>query len=87
MQQTVTGAKRNKGVRWGAVLQPLSIFLLALGTRMIALQQFVTADEAKWIYRSAQFLGAFLRGDLAGTAVNLTPAVTTTWLGSLGLVG
>jgi len=27
-----------------------------------------------------------LRGDPAGTVVNLTPAVTTTWLGSLGLV-
>ncbi len=66
-------------------LYPLSVFLLALIPRALDLQRFVTADEAKWVYRSAQFLLAFLRGDFAGTAVNLTPAVTTTWLGSAGL--
>ncbi|MBN1995515.1 MAG: phospholipid carrier-dependent glycosyltransferase [Anaerolineae bacterium] len=63
----------------------LGLFLLALLPRAYALQHFVTADEAKWVYRSAQFLSAFLRGDFAATTVNLTPAVTTTWLGSLGL--
>jgi 4-amino-4-deoxy-L-arabinose transferase-like glycosyltransferase len=54
---------------------------------MYDLPRFVTADEAKWVYRSAQFLAAFLQGDFAATNVNLTPAVTTTWLGSLGLTG
>ena len=63
----------------------LAIFVLALLPRAYDLQRFVTADEAKWVYRSAQFLAAFLQGDFAGTTVNLTPAVTTTWLGSLGL--
>jgi hypothetical protein len=67
------------------VLASLGLFLLALGPRAYALSRFVTADEAKWVYRSAQFLAAFLRGDWAGTSVNLTPAVTTTWIGSLGL--
>ncbi|MEM7032475.1 MAG: glycosyltransferase family 39 protein [Chloroflexota bacterium] len=59
--------------------------MLAIVPRAMALQQFVTADEAKWVYRSAQFMRAILLGDYAGTAVNLTPAVTTTWLGSFGL--
>lgn len=63
----------------------LSLFLLALLPRAYELQRFVTADEAKWVYRSAQFLAALLRGDFPATSVNLTPAVTTTWLGSLGL--
>jgi hypothetical protein len=72
--------KRNAGV-----MISLGLFLLALLPRAIGLGVFATADEAKWVYRSAQFLGALLRGDLAGTVVNLTPAVTTTWLGSLGL--
>ncbi len=72
--------KRNAGV-----VISLGLFLLALLPRAIGLGTFATADEAKWVYRSAQFLGALLRGDLAGTVVNLTPAVTTTWLGSLGL--
>ena len=63
----------------------LGLFLTALLPRAVGLGAFVTADEAKWVYRSAQFLGALLRGDPAGTVVNLTPAVTTTWLGSLGL--
>jgi 4-amino-4-deoxy-L-arabinose transferase-like glycosyltransferase len=73
-------SKRNAGV-----MISLGLFLLALLPRAIGLGVFATADEAKWVYRSAQFLGALLRGDLAGTVVNLTPAVTTTWLGSLGL--
>lgn len=68
----------------GAVLS-LGLFLIALLPRVFGLGVFVTADEAKWIYRSAQFLGALLRWDLSGTMVNLTPGVTTTWLGSLGL--
>ncbi len=63
----------------------LGLFLLALLPRAYDLQRFVTADESKWVYRSAQFLAAFLAGDWAATSVNLTPAVTTTWLGSLGL--
>ncbi|RME48452.1 MAG: phospholipid carrier-dependent glycosyltransferase, partial [Caldilineae bacterium] len=66
-------------------LETALVFLLALLPRAVSLQTFVTADEAKWVYRSAQFLGALLRGDLPATAVNLTPAVTTTWLGSIGL--
>jgi 4-amino-4-deoxy-L-arabinose transferase-like glycosyltransferase len=66
-------------------LLSLGLFLLAFMPRAYALDRFVTADEAKWVYRSAQFLAAFLQGDWAGTTVNLTPAVTTTWLGSLGL--
>jgi hypothetical protein len=65
----------------------LALFLLALLPRAYDLPRFVTADEAKWVFRSAQFLTAFLQGDWAGTTVNLTPAVTTTWLGSLGLFG
>lgn len=66
-------------------LASLGLFLLAFLPRAYDLQRFVTADEAKWVYRSAQFLAALLRADLAATSVNLTPAVTTTWLGSLGL--
>jgi hypothetical protein len=66
-------------------LTALGLFLLALLPRALSLGAFVTVDEAKWVYRSARFLAALLQGDLAGTVVNLTPAVTTTWLGSIGL--
>jgi len=62
------------------------LFFLALLPRAYDLGRFVTADEAKWLYRSAQFLAACLRGDFSATSVNLTPAVTTTWLGSVGLM-
>ncbi len=63
----------------------LVILVIALVPRVLQLDAFATVDEAKWVYRSAQFLLALERGDLAGTAVNLTPAVTTTWVGALGL--
>jgi hypothetical protein len=73
--------------RSAGALVSLGLFLMALLPRAVGLGVFATADEAKWVYRSAQFLGALLRGDWAGTVVNLTPGVTTTWLGSLGLGG
>jgi hypothetical protein len=80
----LTVAKRWLFTKAG-LLTSLGLFLLALIPRALDLQRFVTADEAKWVYRSAQFLAALLQGDFAATEVNLTPAVTTTWLGSLGL--
>lgn len=63
----------------------VALFLLAIVPRLIGLQQFVTADEAKWVYRSAQFWLALLRGDWAGTMVTLKPAATTMWSGGLGM--
>ena len=63
----------------------LGLFVLALWLRASNLDHFVTADEHNWIYRSGLFLNAFLQGDWSGTSVWLTPAVTTTWLGSAGL--
>jgi len=80
MQTETSTPKINK------LLLSLALFGLALLPRAWDLTQFVTADEAKWVHRSAQFLAALLQGDLAATTVNLTPGVTTTWLGSLGLV-
>lgn len=62
-----------------------AVLVLALLPRVWRLDAFATVDEAKWVYRSAQFLLALWRGDLSGTAVNLTPAVTTTWVGAIGL--
>jgi hypothetical protein len=77
--------KRDRPSGLTEVLVSLGLFGLAFALRAPALQHFVTADEAKWIFRSAQFMRAYLSGDWAATSVNLTPAVTTTWLGSFGL--
>jgi hypothetical protein len=66
-------------------LPSIGLFLLALAPRLASLRAFVTADEAKWIKRSADFLLAFLQGDFGRTFVNPTPGVTTTWTGALGL--
>lgn len=63
----------------------LGLFSLALWLRATNLIHFVTADEHNWIYRSGLFLHAFLQKDWLGTSVWLTPAVTTTWLGSASL--
>jgi hypothetical protein len=82
---TEVGAGTQAHARRAGLLTSLGLFLAALLPRAAGLGSFVTADEAKWVYRSAQFLGALLRGDLAGTVVNLTPGVTTTWLGASGL--
>ena len=74
--------KRNNFIPF---MGALGVFVIALVPRVWQLDAFATADEAKWVYRSAQFLLALWQGDLLGTAVNLTPAVTTTWIGAMGL--
>ncbi len=76
----------NRKNGWWDARLSLALFLLALAPRLVGLQTFVTADEAKWVYRSAQFWLALLHGDWAGTMVKLKPAVTTMWTGGLGLV-
>ncbi|MCB9077155.1 MAG: glycosyltransferase family 39 protein [Anaerolineaceae bacterium] len=85
MSKAGRAVKQKNSVIAAGVMVYLGLFFLALLPRVYDLPRFVTADEAKWVYRSAQFWAALLRGDPAGTSVNLTPAVTTTWLGSLGL--
>ncbi len=64
----------------------LALLLAALLPRTAALDQFVTADEHKWITRSANFAYALGHGDWIHTYQREHPAVTTTWLGALGLI-
>lgn len=78
-------AVSNRTTGWISAAESLLLFLFALAPRLITLQKFVTADEAKWVYRSAQFWLALLHGDWAGTMVKLKPAVPTMWTGGLGM--
>src|SRR5688572_13906911 len=71
--------------KWLDWLTSLGLFGLAIWLTGTDLAHFVTADEHNWVYRSGLFLNAFLTKNWAGTSVWLTPGVTTTWLGSLGL--
>jgi 4-amino-4-deoxy-L-arabinose transferase-like glycosyltransferase len=81
----LTQSQSNPLIVWQEAGLSLALFLLALAPRLIGLQRFVTADEAKWVYRSGQFWLAVLQGDWAGTVVKLKPAVTTMWSGGLGM--
>ena len=54
----------------------LAIFIVAFLPRTLVLDAYVAPDEGKWIYRSAHFLQALLKGDLAQmTSVAATPEV------------
>jgi len=48
--------KRKRPMLITEALISLGIFFLALMPRAYELSRFVTADEAKWVYRSARFL-------------------------------
>ncbi|HXV99843.1 MAG TPA: glycosyltransferase family 39 protein, partial [Anaerolineae bacterium] len=71
----------------------LAIFIAAFLPRLATLDAYVAPDEGKWIYRSAHFLQALLRGELAQMTSFaatpevevLAPAVPTMWTGALGL--
>ena len=64
----------------------LALFLAAWLPRVVGLDHFVTADERKWMTRSANFAYALAHGDLLQTYQREHPAVTNTYLGALGVL-
>lgn len=64
----------------------LALFLIALVPRLLALNVFVTADERRWVDRSAKFFMALLEANWAGTLQRGHPGVTTMWGGAMGLM-
>ena len=67
-------------------LAGITMFLLALAPRAVALGRFVTVDEAyHWFDRARQFLSAVRAGDWAATNLIGHPGVTTMWLGAIGV--
>lgn len=63
----------------------LTLFVLALLPRLVAIGRYITPDELIWVYRAVQFREALLARDWAATLVAGHPGVTTAWLASLGL--
>ena len=66
-------------------LAVLLLFIVAWLPRVIALDNFVTIDERKWLTRSANFSYALAEGDLAATFQREHPGVTVMWAGAIGL--
>jgi 4-amino-4-deoxy-L-arabinose transferase-like glycosyltransferase len=75
-----------EGARILQWLIALSLFVLALIPRGIALASFVTVDEAyHWFERADRFRQAIRTGSYAATNLIGHPGVTTMWLGALGI--
>ena len=64
----------------------LVLVMAAFLPRVLGLDAFVTADERKWMTRSANFAYALAHGDLLQTYQREHPAVTNTYLGALGVL-
>jgi hypothetical protein len=60
------------------------LFVAAWLPRFLALDEFVTPDERKWLARSANFYLALNEGDPAATFQTEHPGVTVMWIGALG---
>ncbi len=59
------------------------VLLASLAARLIGLDAFRVADEARWTCRVVGFRHALLRGDWANTFRVGHPGVVTTWLGAI----
>ncbi|MDQ4077719.1 MAG: glycosyltransferase family 39 protein [Chloroflexota bacterium] len=64
----------------------IALFLAAWLPRVLALGQFATPDESKWLARSANFYQAITVGDLHHTFQREHPGVTVMWAGTLALL-
>ncbi|MGD8627349.1 MAG: hypothetical protein PVJ34_22645, partial [Anaerolineae bacterium] len=60
---------------WLNVAVALGLLVVALATRWTALGTFSWPDEQTWLERSAAFVTALERGDLAGTYLSDHPGV------------
>jgi hypothetical protein len=64
----------------------LSVCLgIAILTRVVGLDQTVTADEGFWMQRTLRFGAALERGDLESTFRSGHPGVTVMWTGLVGM--
>src|SRR5579859_2242844 len=69
------------------VLSYIMLGCAALLPQLFDAGRFLTEDEANfWLHRSQVFLNALRAGNFAATAITYHPGVTTTWLGSAGIV-
>jgi len=69
------------------LLQALAVIFIILVTwlpRGLALNQYVTPDEPKWLTRAANFYLALAQGDFANTYQVEHPGVTIMWAGAAG---
>src|SRR3712207_1843851 len=83
-----TTRPRASAGRLSVPLQSVLIFALALVPRAVYQGRFLTVDEAyHWYERSANFLAALRSGEYVNTIFVGHPGVTTTWLGTAGLLG
>ena len=82
---TVTGAQTQDESPGTLILWLLLLFLTAWVPRALALDAFVTADERKWLNRSANFSYALSQGAYAETFQKEHPGVTVTWIGAAAL--
>jgi hypothetical protein len=75
-----------KWISPGAALLLIVLFLAAWTPRLLSLDRFVTADERRWLARSANFYLALTQGDFAQTFQREHPGVTIMWLGTAGFL-
>src|SRR5687767_13030789 len=62
-----------------------SLTLLALVIRLVGIGQVMTADEARWMDRSTQFIRAIKQGNVRGTFMTTHPGVVPMWLIGSGI--
>ena len=65
---------------------PVILFFANWIPRVMGLDIFVTADEQAWLQRSIDFAGALVRQSWRETFQFEHPAVTTMWMGTLGIM-
>ncbi len=69
-----------------ASLLLLLLWMAAWFPRVVGLEHFVTADERRWLTRSANFYQAIVHGDWPATFQREHPGVTIMWAGTLGFL-
>ena len=72
--------------RYQVVLISLALFAAGLALRLPGVDRYLTPDEHLWSRRTAQFMTALAQHDWAATTTSGHPGITTTWLGSAGVL-
>lgn len=84
LQPLVARQPRQRSL-WQVALAGLALFALALTSRLIGLEQHLTADDQDWVRRASRFSVALQRGSLRDTYQSGHPGVPVLWLTSLAI--
>lgn len=75
-----------KKIKWGGAIMLFILLAVILPSHIIGIDKVVTVDEPWWVISGSNYYYALTHGDFENTIYDYHPAVTTTWIVTVGML-